>query len=89
MSSEYADVTAHPVLRGDAVALVGLLAILEGWIISGSLQDQTFFEHVRQRLVKNGHLTPEGGPAELGQALHDINQRLRFALGEYDTPPPA
>ncbi|GAA2370059.1 hypothetical protein GCM10010170_070910 [Dactylosporangium salmoneum] len=41
---------------------------------------------MRARFVREGHLTQGAGDYELSQAVSDMNQRLRYALGEYDAP---
>lgn len=76
----------NPVLRSDAAVLVGLLAVLEGFVWSDNLPRQ-FLDKVRARFVREGHLTEGAGDYELRQAVNDVNQRLRYALGEYDAPP--
>ena len=76
----------HPVLARDVQALVGLLAVIEGGAMASRL-DSHFMAHVARRFTSAG-LTPDGaGDRELRQALNDLNQRLRYALGEYDDPP--
>jgi hypothetical protein len=67
--------------RQDAEALVGMLAVLEGHLINGDL-DAHVVHRLSERLVG-----PGAGAAELRVALGNLNQRLRYALGEHDEPP--
>lgn len=76
----------NPVLRSDAVVLVGLLAVLEN-LIWGDELPREFLDKVRERFVQEEHLTQGAADFELRQAVNDMNHRLRYALGEYDAPP--
>ncbi len=38
------------------------------------------------RLSRDGLLTAEAGSRQVRQSLNDLNQRLRYVLGEYDEP---
>jgi len=67
--------------RQDAAAVVGVLAVLEGEI-SGANVDPKVVDHLRRRLTDDGLLT--GDDADLTVVLEALNQRVRFALGEYD-----
>jgi hypothetical protein len=73
----------RPLTQQDAAALIGVLAVLEGQI-SGQNVDAQVVDHFRRRLTDDGLLT--GGPEgdDLPAALGALNQRVRFALGEYD-----
>jgi hypothetical protein len=71
----------HLLDSGDAEALIGLLAVLEGHLISGDLDP-----HVVDRLSERA-VRPGAGAAELRVALGNLNQRLRYVLGEHDEPP--
>lgn len=51
------------------------------------LEPQDLVEHLRRRLAKDGLLGDGAGAYEFRQALNGLNQRVRFALGEYDKPP--
>jgi hypothetical protein len=79
--------TPNPVSRQDIAALVGVLAVLEGGLLAEQL-DETTARKVADRLLREGLLVEDWAPHDLHQCLHDLNQRLRFALGEYDDPPP-
>jgi hypothetical protein len=69
----------------DVAALVGVLAILEGQVLSGEAPRMT--RQLIDRLARYG-LLPAGAASEpLATALHDLNQRLRLARGEYDGVP--
>jgi hypothetical protein len=70
----------NPGLARDAEVLVGLLALLEGELLAGELSAH-LVEKIRDRFARVGLPTPT---AELSHAIHDLNQRLRHTLGEYD-----
>ena len=72
----------------DAEVLIGVLAILEGAIWSGDLDERTTSK-VAERFVQQGLLAADHDQRELRQAINDMNQRLRYAAGEYDSPPPS
>jgi hypothetical protein len=81
------DVLALRLCRArDLAALIGLLAVLEGELLVGGVTS-----HLAGRLgerLELSSLLPEGADEEqLGQAIHDLNQRLRYALGEFDDFP--
>jgi hypothetical protein len=71
----------NPLGRRDAEALIGVLAVLEGHLINGDL-DPHVVGHLSTHVVG-----PDAGPAELRVALGNLNQRLRYVLGEHDEPP--
>jgi hypothetical protein len=71
----------HPLGRQDAEALIGVLAVLEGHLVAGDL-DPHVVDRLGERLVG-----PGAGAAELRVALGNLNQRLRYSLGEHDEPP--
>ncbi len=78
---ESSEFCPRPLTRQDAAALIGILAVLEGEMSSGNLDEQAL-DHLRRRLTDDGVLT--GGPDtdDLPAALGALNQRVRFALGE-------
>lgn len=73
----------------DAEVLVGVLASLEGPIQAEVIQGRAV-DHFRRRLRSDGYLAEDSDPAEndidVRQKLNDLNQRLRFVLGEQDDP---
>lgn len=76
----------HPILASDVKALIGILAVLEGEAMVDGI-DPALAMRLRERLVR-ADLVPSGShPSQMPQALGDLNQRLRHALGEYDLPP--
>jgi hypothetical protein len=79
-------VAPQPVAARDLGALVGLLAVLEGELAAGELPDH-HVSRVRNRFVRSGLIDSESGPREVGQALSDLNHRLRYSLGEFPEPP--
>ena len=42
---------------------------------------------VAERFVQEGLLDADHDQRDLRQAIGDMNQRIRYAAGEYDTPP--
>ena len=86
MATNLAAPVPNPVQRGDANVLIGILAILEGVIWGGQLDEQTTSK-VAERFVQQGLLSAHYDQHDLRQAINDMNQRIRYAAGEYDTPP--
>ena len=76
----------NPVQRRDANVLIGILAILEGVIWGGQLDEQTTSK-VAERFVQQGLLGVDYDQRALRQAISDMNQRIRYAAGEDNTPP--
>lgn len=77
----------NPVQQHDAAVLIGILAIPEGAIWAGSLDEQAA-RGVADRFVRQGLLAPDYDRRDLRQAINDTNHRLRYAAGEYDSPLP-
>ena len=78
---ESSELCPRPLTRQDAAALIGILAVLEGEIAAQHVDEQAV-DHLRRRLADDGLITgPE--PDDLPAAIEALNQRLRFALGEY------
>ncbi|HEY1917277.1 MAG TPA: hypothetical protein VGH27_17065 [Streptosporangiaceae bacterium] len=86
MATDPAAPVPHPVQQRDASVLIGILAILEGVIWAGQLEEQTT-RKVAERFVQQGLLGADYDQSDLRQAIGDMNQRIRHAVGEYDTPP--
>ena len=78
--------TPNPVHRRDASALIGLLAILEGHLHDPDCADRPGQDLARP-LLQAGLLEQGHSAQQLRQAINDLNQRLRYAIGEYATPP--
>jgi len=72
----------------DAEVLIGVLAVLEGAIWSGDLDGRTA-SRVADRFVQQDLLAADHDQRDLRQAINDMNHRLRYAAGEYDSPPPS
>jgi len=66
----------RPISKVDAVALIGVLAVLQGHALAGDLDGRI--------IVKLSERVGVREPAELQAGLDGLNQRLRFALGDYD-----
>jgi len=73
--------------RCDVNVLIGVMAVLEGAIWADDLNQQTTTK-VAERFVQQGLLAADHDGRDLRQAINDINQRLRYAAGEYNSPPP-
>lgn len=76
----------NPVHIRDAAALVGVLAVLEGLLLGDRLEDATA-QKIAERFQAAGLLEERWAARDLRRVLDDLNQRLRYALGEYDEPP--
>ena len=76
----------NPVQHRDAEVLIGILAILEGWIWAGQL-DEEITSMIAERFGQQGLLSAGYNHHDLRQAINDMNQRIRYAAGEYGTPP--
>jgi hypothetical protein len=70
----------------DVSALIGLLAILEGAVLSGEASSH-LARRLITRLARYGLLPADADEQALLTALTDMNQRLRVARGEYDGVP--
>jgi hypothetical protein len=75
-------VCPRPLLESDARALIALLAIVEVGVLNGSL-DHDLRDHVARRSTEEG-LLRAGEDDGLERTLDDLNQRARYALGEYE-----
>jgi hypothetical protein len=87
MATDPAVPVPNPVQHCDAEVLIGILAILEGAILGGSLDAWTTTK-IAELYVQQGLLAADHDQRDLRQAIGDMNQRLRYAAGEYDSPPP-
>jgi hypothetical protein len=88
MATSPAAPVPNPVQHRDANVLIGILAILEGAIWAGQLDEHTTSK-VAERFVGQDLLGADHDQQDLRQAINDMNQRIRYAAGEYDTPPPS
>jgi hypothetical protein len=80
--------TVNPVRERDASALIGLLAVVEGFSLAGELAPD-LEERLVRRLHRVGLLAHDQSSVAFRSALNGLNQRLRFALGEYPGDPTA
>jgi len=87
MANDPAISVPNPVQRRDAEVLIAILAVLDGAVWGGSLDEWTT-NKIAERFVRQGLLTADHNRHDVHQALNDLNQRLRYAVGEYDSPPP-
>ena len=65
----------------DLTALIGILAVLEGELMSGEVSPH-LAGRIRERLARVALVAPDGTDLEVRQALGGLNRRLRRALGE-------
>ncbi len=86
MATNLAAPVPNPVQLRDANVLIGILAILEGVIWGGQLDEQATGK-VAERFMQQGLMGADHDQHDLRQAINDMNQRIRYAAGEYDTPP--
>jgi hypothetical protein len=86
MTTDPAAPVPNPVQHRDAAVLIGILAVLEGAIWADSFGEQTAGK-VAERFAQQGLLAADYDQRDLRQALADLNQRLRYAAGEYGSPP--
>lgn len=76
----------HPLSTKDAAAIIGILANLSGEIMVGQL-DNAHVASIRQRMTRDGLLPQGATQEEIVKGLGDLVDRIRVALGEYDSPP--
>ena len=86
MATDTAGPAPNPVQQGDARVLIGILAILEGAIWAGDLSEPTTSQ-IAERFMQQGLLAADHDQHGLRQAINDMNHRLRYAVGEYNSPP--
>ena len=86
MTTDPAASVPNPVQQRDAAVMIGILAVLEGAIWAGGFGEQTA-GRIAERFAQEGLLAADYDQRDLRQALGDLNQRLRFAAGEYGSPP--
>jgi Regulator of ribonuclease activity B len=81
------DRVPNPLSRQDAAALIGILTTLEGELVAGDVADELLRTLVRS--MRNDGVLPAGWEdrAGLRKALSDLNQRVRYTLGEYEELP--
>jgi hypothetical protein len=80
---ESSEFCPRPLTRQDAAALIGILAVLEGEMSAGNVDEQAV-DHFRRRLIDDGLVSGAPGDEDVPATLGELNQRVRFALGEYD-----
>lgn len=88
MTDDPASSAPNPVQLRDAEVLIGILAVLDGVIWGGTLDEWTAGQ-VAERFARQGLLAADHNRNDVHQALDDLIQRLRYAAGEYDSPPPS
>jgi hypothetical protein len=80
------DLTDRAPRKQDVAALIGVLAALEGELITDDRELPGWVARLASRLSSDGLLDGHSN-RDVRQTLHDLNQRLRYVLGEYDDPP--
>lgn len=73
----------HAPSSQDVAFLVGLLALVEGEYLAGSIDDR-LMRRIGDRFNRVGLLSDSFDTAEVSRALNAMNYRLRYALGEDD-----
>lgn len=84
MESE--ELAPRPLQRRDAAALIGVVGVLTGESMLGQL-DGDLSDALKRRLAREALVAAPATDRDLQLALSDLVERLRYALGEYDTPP--
>lgn len=72
----------------DLRVLLGVVAKLESLMAVGGLDTQAI-EAFGLRLARDGVLAGHPNERNVRQSLADLTQRIQFALGAYDAPPPS
>jgi hypothetical protein len=80
------ELSPRAIARRDAAALIGVLAVLTGESMLDQL-DRDLAAGLKRRLAREGLLDEAAESQELQLALSYLVDRLRYALGEYETPP--
>jgi hypothetical protein len=86
MADDPADAIPNPLQRQDAEVLIGIVAVLDEAIWGGSLDEWTTSK-LAERLVRRGLLDVGHNRNDVHLALDGLNQRLRYVVGDYDSPP--
>lgn len=73
----------HAPSSQDVAFLVGLMALMEGEYLAGSIDDR-LMRRIGDRFNRVGLLSDSFDAAEVSQALNAMNYRLRYAWGEDD-----
>jgi hypothetical protein len=81
------DLAPRSCRQKDLAGLIGVLALLEGEIWAGAVSPR-LRDRIGHRLAREALVGSSPTERELRQAISDLNHRLRYALGEYDEPPP-
>lgn len=73
----------------DVSALIGMLALIEGEMRGRdhpTIVDEVpdWMLRLPERLTREGLLSSEPSPEDVWTAVGNLNQRLRYVLGEYD-----
>ena len=76
----------HPPSSQEVAFLIGLMAVLEGEYLSGSVGDD-LMQRIGLRFKRVGLLDDGFGNDDVRSALKSMNYRLRHARGEKDEPP--
>ncbi|MEV0269800.1 hypothetical protein AB0H43_13560 [Hamadaea sp. NPDC050747] len=71
----------RPLLDVDARAMIGVLAIVEGYLLADALP-AVIVDRLRDRLAGLGLVTADADGRGVARALNDLNQRVRRIRGE-------
>ena len=80
------DPVPHPPSSQDVAVLIGIMAVLEGEYLSGSV-DKDLMRRIGDRFQRHGLLAESFGNDDVRWALNAMNYRLRHARGEQDDSP--
>src|SRR3954470_24880806 len=78
---------AQPTRSTGRCRLIGVTAVLEGHLLAGELSAH-LIDSLNRHLHRAGLVESDAGPTELRLTLANLTERVRYALGEYDEPPP-
>jgi hypothetical protein len=63
-----------------------ILSQVEGALLDGFVTEDRA-QKLRARFIREGLLSSESTDGDLRQVIDDVNQRLRYAIGEHPNPP--
>lgn len=85
-ASTETDPVPYPPSAQDVAVLIGIMAVLEGESLSGSVDDYVM-RRIGDRFMREGLLASSFSADDVRRALNAMNYRLRHAKGEDDVPP--
>ena len=85
MTESQREAAPNPIHAADVAVLIGMLAYLEGELLAG-LSPGYRNDKIRELFVGRQLLKQGDTDEDLRDAIHALNQRLRYVLGEYPKP---